>query len=319
MKKIYIACSEQNYYAVYVKKALEAMNYQVFLPSFFGNTRVKENISNKMECIDFYRKSFLESLDKIRESDAVLVLNSNEEQDGIVYENYIDGTSFLGMYTAYLLGHPVFLYNPIPDNILKEEIERVNPIILGGNVLKLRYHLDNPFSKYFCFEDYLKIKKCDDPYLKSGAIVRALFKDKKDKMGKPYLGHLVRVSNNMSTLEGNVLGLLHDTVEDISDIDFLDLEKIGISESILQALRLVTKTPILKEVSKEEKLALYNKEIDRIIDSGNDLALELKISDMSDNFDPKRLDGLSQECQDWFCLKYGDNLKRLKKEREKRK
>ena len=51
--------------------------------------------------------------------------------------------------------------------------------------------------RYISYGDYLKIKECDDIYLKSSVLVRILFKDKKDKSGNPYLGHLFRVSSKM--------------------------------------------------------------------------------------------------------------------------
>jgi len=69
---------------------------------------------------------------------------------------------------------------------------------------------------------------------------------------------------------------------------------------------------------KEERLIRYNKEIDRIIESGNDLALELKIADMSDNYNDDRLKKLPLETIIWFNEKYAENLVKLKKEREKR-
>ena len=69
-------------------------------------------------------------------------------------------------------------------------------------------------------------------------------------------------------------------------------------------------------MTKEQKLQKYNQEIDRIIESRNLLALELKISDMSDNYDPNRLGKLDEEKQKWFEQKYGENIKKLRKVRE---
>ena len=177
----------------------------------------------------------------------------------------------------------------------------------------------NHLEFYMSRETLNKIKKCDDLYLKSAMLVRILFKNKKDKVGKPYIGHLLRVSNKMTTLDGMIAGLLHDVVEDIPDIYFDDLLDFGIPDHIIDALRLVTKEPTTKKLTKEEKLIRYNQEIDNIIASGNDLALELKISDMSDNFNPDRLNELPIEQIEWFNQKYEKNLVKLKNEREKRK
>lgn len=176
----------------------------------------------------------------------------------------------------------------------------------------------NHLELYINKDDLDKIRKCDDLYLKSAVLVRILFRDKKDKAGEAYLGHLLRVSNRMTTLDGKVAGLLHDVVEDIPDVDFEDLLDIGIPEHIIEVLRLVSKEPTTKELPKSEKLVCYNEQIDKIIASGNDLALELKIADMSDNFCEDRLNKLSVEALIWFNEKYAKNLVKLKKEREMR-
>lgn len=177
----------------------------------------------------------------------------------------------------------------------------------------------NNLERYINKDDLDKIRKCDDIYLKSAVLVKILFKDKKDKAGEAYLGHLLRVSNRMSTLDGMIAGLLHDVVEDIDDVTFEDLIDIGIPNHIIVVLRLVTKEETTLELSKQEKLIRYNMEIDKIIGSGNDLALELKQADMSDNYSPERLEKLSIQQLIWFNEKYAKNLLKIKKEMEKRK
>lgn len=176
----------------------------------------------------------------------------------------------------------------------------------------------NHLELYMSRETLDKIRQCDDIYLKSAVLVRMLFRDKKDKAGEAYIGHLIRVSNKMTTIEGKVAGLLHDVVEDIPDVEFDDLLDIGIPNDIIEALRLVTKEPTSKKLTQEEKLRRYNEEIDKIIASGNNLALELKTADMSDNFNPDRMAKLQLEKLIWFNEKYGKNLVKLRKEKRKR-
>lgn len=176
----------------------------------------------------------------------------------------------------------------------------------------------NHLELYMPKETLDKIKECDDIYLKATTLVRMLFRDKKDKVGEPYLGHLLRVSNKMTTVDGMVAGLLHEVVEDIPNIEFADLLDIGIPNNIIEALKLVTNEPTSNKLTQEEKLHRYNEKIDKIIDSGNDLALELKISDMSDNYNPIRLEKLPLEKLIWFNEKYAKNLSKLKKEKRKR-
>lgn len=169
----------------------------------------------------------------------------------------------------------------------------------------------NNLERYFSKEDLEKIRRCDDLYLKAAILVRVLFKDKVDKGGAPYIGHLKRVSDKMTTLEGKVAALLHDTVEDIEGVTFDDLRDIGIPEEIIEILILVTKEESEKSLTKEEKLIRYGKEIDRIIESGNQVAIELKISDMTDNYNPERLKLCSKEQREWLELKYESQLEKL--------
>ena len=66
-------------------------------------------------------------------------------------------------------------------------------------------------------------------------------------------------------------------------------------------------------MTKEEKLELYNKDIDKVINSGNIHAIRLKEADMSDNYDERRLKELPQDKQEWFHEKYGNQLVKLRK------
>ncbi|MEK6895517.1 MAG: hypothetical protein AABX48_03275 [Nanoarchaeota archaeon] len=48
--------------------------------------------------------------------------------------NYIGGATFLEISRAWEMGKKVFLYNPIPENIFKDELIGINPIILNGRL-----------------------------------------------------------------------------------------------------------------------------------------------------------------------------------------
>jgi len=174
----------------------------------------------------------------------------------------------------------------------------------------------NHLELYIDKEDLQKIRECEDVYLKSAVLVRILFRNRKDHAGQPYLGHLKRVSDRMTTLDGKIAGLLHDLVEDISYITFDDLLDIGIPENIVEVLRLVTKKKHNKKLTEEERLICYGEEIDRIIDSGNDLAIELKTVDIEDNYDKERLELCLPELRDWFEKKYPPQMKKLYKIKE---
>lgn len=144
MKKIFIACSKWCYkYIPDVKKALELMNYEVILPNYYDTPMIEEEIKMKDSTVshqEFCKNSFQLSRKKAEESDAILVLNLDKVKDGIIYPNYIGGATFLEIYDSYILGHDIFLYNEIPDGILKDEIEGMCPNILDGDLLKIRSH-----------------------------------------------------------------------------------------------------------------------------------------------------------------------------------
>jgi hypothetical protein len=62
--------------------------------------------------------------------DSVLVLNF--EKNG--QTNYIGGATFLEMYDAFRLGKKIYMFNNIPEGILKDEIIGFNPILINGDL-----------------------------------------------------------------------------------------------------------------------------------------------------------------------------------------
>ena len=169
-------------------------------------------------------------------------------------------------------------------------------------------------EKYLYKSDIEKLMEID-LYTRCRFLINILFLDKVDKNGKPYIGHLLRVSSRMSSPDGRIAALLHDVVEDIKGITFEDLKEFGVPDNIIDALKLVTNEKLDKAYTKEEKLEIYNQKIDNIIESKNKLALELKLNDMIDNYDKYRISKLPKEKQEWFNVKYGQNIKKLKKAR----
>ena len=176
---------------------------------------------------------------------------------------------------------------------------------------------ENKLLRYFSKEDLEKISEMDDQYLKASVIVRRVFANILDKAGNPYIDHLYTVSLSEDYIS-SVAGLLHDIIED-TNITALDLLEVGIDRDIVETVFIVTKPLKEKtELSEEERLQSYNVEIDSIINSGNPHALRLKMRDMKNNYDKKRLELLSSEQQEWLGKKYGNNLKKLEKALESR-
>ena len=111
-----------------------------------------------------------------------------------------------------------------------------------------------------------------------------------DKSGKDYIGHPLRVMEMGRTEEERIVGVLHDVVED-SEWTFEMLQAEGFSKEIIDALRCLTK------LSENEN---YENFIDRV--RKNPLATAVKINDLTDNMDIRRLPYLSDK-----------DVKRLKK------
>ncbi|WP_036536623.1 GTP pyrophosphokinase, partial [Neosynechococcus sphagnicola] len=97
-----------------------------------------------------------------------------------------------------------------------------------------------------------------------------------DKAGQPYIFHPLRVMAQLEPLEQKIVGVLHDAVED-SDITHEALAAAGFSEVILAAISAITK------VDGED----YETYLQRVMD--NPMALRVKIADMTDNMNIRRI------------------------------
>jgi (p)ppGpp synthase/HD superfamily hydrolase len=104
-----------------------------------------------------------------------------------------------------------------------------------------------------------------------------------DKAGQSYINHPLRVMGMGTTDEEKIVGVLHDVVED-SDWTFEQLAAEGFSAEIIDALRCVTK------LSDDEP---YDKFIQRV--KSNPLAVKVKINDLTDNMDIRRLAYISEK------------------------
>lgn len=104
-----------------------------------------------------------------------------------------------------------------------------------------------------------------------------------DKCGAPYIGHPLRVMEMGRNEDECILGVLHDVVED-GATSFEDLLAEGFPPHIIDALRCITK------LSPDEP---YDKFIARV--KRNPLAVAVKLNDLTDNMDIRRLPYLSDK------------------------
>ena len=120
----------------------------------------------------------------------------------------------------------------------------------------------------------------------SNDIEKALFvalaahKGQQDLDGNPAILHPITVALAGRTDKEKIVGLLHDVVED-TDYTFDDLRHIGFDKEIIEALQLLTHS---EEMS-------YQDYVQRIKDSGNSLALAVKLNDLHHNLQRGRAGG----------------------------
>lgn len=131
--KIFICCSKHFYNRIPdIKRELERLGHIVALPNSYDNPMREEEIKeigSKEHAL--WKADMIKQQDaKVRGNDAVLVLNF--EKNGI--PNYIGGATFLEMFRAFDAGKSIFLYDPIPDGILRDEISGFGPIVLNGDL-----------------------------------------------------------------------------------------------------------------------------------------------------------------------------------------
>lgn len=119
---------------------------------------------------------------------------------------------------------------------------------------------------------------------KAIALAAEKFEFKKDKGGKPYILHCLRVMNAVKHLGEEVMciGVLHDIIED-TDITILDLFDMGYSDKVIRGVASLTHP-------KNTEYQVYIKSI-----AFNSDAVEVKKADLRDNSDILRLKGLTRK------------------------
>lgn len=119
-----------------------------------------------------------------------------------------------------------------------------------------------------------------------------------DKNGQPYILHPLRVMLRLETEQEKIVGILHDVVED-TEVTVTDLRAAGYGEEILAALDCVTK----REGEAYEDFVQRS--------ASNPLAKRVKLADLEDNMDIKRLsevrpkdvDRLNRYMKAWAMLR----------------
>lgn len=114
-------------------------------------------------------------------------------------------------------------------------------------------------------------------------IAKEAHKGQVDKAGNEYIDHPLRVMVAVHSVSEKIVGVLHDVIED-TDWTFERLEAEGFTTEIIEALKCVTK------LSEDEP---YDAFIERV--KTNPLAVAVKIKDLADNMDIRRLNELTEK------------------------
>ena len=117
---------------------------------------------------------------------------------------------------------------------------------------------------------------------KSLEIALKAYSGQRDKAGKTYILHPLRIMSKMETEYEMSVALLHDVIED-SNYSADDLLKEGIPPEVVEAVQLLSK------VSGET----YDQFIDRIVN--NSLASKVKLADIEDNINILRLESVGEK------------------------
>lgn len=96
-----------------------------------------------------------------------------------------------------------------------------------------------------------------------------------DKNGEPYILHPLRVMLKLNTETAQIVGVLHDVVED-TEVTLDDLRREGFSEQVITSLFILTHT-------KDKTYESYIKDIAK-----DHIATQVKLADLQDNTDIRR-------------------------------
>ena len=67
-------------------------------------------------------------------ADALLVMNLDKNN----VKNYIGGNTLMEIGFAHVLNQKIFLWNPIPDMNYRTEIEAVKPVVIDGDISRIK-------------------------------------------------------------------------------------------------------------------------------------------------------------------------------------
>ena len=134
--KIFICASKHNYgHVPDIKHALETMGHIITLPNSYDHPMKEQEMKDLGEKEHAIWKGSMIRLqkEKVASNDCILVLNF--EKNG--QPNYIGGATFLEIFMAFDSNKKVYLYNPIPEGMLKDELIGMGVEVINGDLNKI--------------------------------------------------------------------------------------------------------------------------------------------------------------------------------------
>lgn len=140
-----------------------------------------------------------------------------------------------------------------------------------------------------------------DPVLIAEVVATVAHEGQTDKAGEPYIEHPKRIASLRSLTERQrVLAWLHDVLEDTNVTRDFIARQFG--ESVLEDLEALTHRP-------HEPYLDY---LDRVLAASSD-AIVVKLLDIADNADPRRLERLDEATRQRLSAKYEKAINHLRK------
>ena len=134
---IFLCCSRHFYAKIPpIKAQLEDAGHHITLPNSYDNPGKEEAMRQEGAQAHVQWKASMIRLqkEKVEANDAILVLNL--EKNGV--QNYIGGATFLEIFQAFELEKKIFIYNPLPDGIFKDELTAMAPHVIHRDLSRIR-------------------------------------------------------------------------------------------------------------------------------------------------------------------------------------
>jgi hypothetical protein len=108
--------------------------YATTRAKYLANNQVKREPSPIILTSEWKGEMLKQQMVKIEANDAILVLNfTKHDQLG-----YIGGATFLEMYEAWKMGKKIFVFNLLPESMLRDEIMAFQPIVVNSDLTLVR-------------------------------------------------------------------------------------------------------------------------------------------------------------------------------------